>query len=173
MPRIFAKPALCLLLFTLCLGSSACALFDFWVTEDSVKLNTQAAFSECLKMCYDNGTHTRNSYSSCLDGCGRAARDYPLADDIFSDYARCEDEIRTVRGEGARTHSPNLCSDVADTRKRQGCDEGVSTFYQVIAAYSACLPVHEQSGNPLAPPNREDPASATGGSGLQGQDLAE
>ena len=170
----FHSPKLFMSALFLALGfaGSACALFAPEITENSVKVNTQAAFSECLKMCYDSDTRTRNSYSSCLDGCGRATADYPLKGEIYPDFERCEDGIAEVRTEGYQEHSPSLCADVPDPRKRQGCEEGVATFYRVIAAYSACLPLNENSGNLLAPPSQTNGNAAQPGD-VHVQDLSD
>jgi len=148
--------------------TSGCTFFGSG--PDDVKVNTLPAFSECLKVCYDSNTRARNSYTSCLDGCGRAAADYPLGGDIYSSLDRCEDEISELRAEGMPGSSRSLCTGLAgDYARLKGCEEGVANFYRVVAGHSACEPVNTGEGNILASPGQGLPEDGH----VRAQDLSE
>ena len=136
--------------------TSGCALFDFGKPEGNIKVSTQTAFSDCLKMCYDSDTKTRNSYTSCLDGCGRAAATYPLKNELYSTPQICEEEVGATRKEGA-SKAPGLCANAGDYRRVKGCEEGVTTFYRVLTSYSACEPVHPEEHAILEAPGQGSP----------------
>ena len=135
---------------------SGCALFGLGAPEGNIKVNTQTAFSDCLKRCYDSNTKTRNSYSSCLDGCGRAAAGYPLKDELYSTPQICEEQIAVTRNEGI-SKSPGLCANAGDNRRVKGCEEGAATFYRIISGYNACEPVHPDEHAILEAPGQGSP----------------
>lgn len=138
--------------------NGGCALFDMWRTPDNIKLDTQDPFSECLKICYDSGTQTRNSYSSCLDGCGRASKYYPLRDALFPDFETCQSEVTELKANTASNSGQDLCKEIPNQRKRQGCIEGVRAFHAALTADNVCLPLHETENNLLAPPQPDNGA---------------
>lgn len=149
---------------------TSCALLDFWTAEKTIQLDTQVAFSQCLKKCYDNDTKIRNSYSSCLDGCGRAASTYSPAEHLFSSFELCENEINDIRTSDIPSESQGLCSDLSsDYKSLKGCEEGVATFYEVIYPYNVCVPIHDSGTNVLAFPD----AGHNNNNVLQTHDLSE
>lgn len=143
---------------------------DFWQTEKSAKINTQYAFSQCLKICYDNNSNFGNSYTSCLDGCGRAASTYPLAGDVYRSFEACEDEVNDIRTEPIPSESQGICDDLSqDYYRLKGCEQGVTIFYSAIAPHNSCEAIYDNANNILATPD----SSRNNSSSIQTQDLSE